>query len=346
MPKRIIYCTDGTWNDPASKTNVYKIFKAMNFSAEQCPIYDDGVGSDGNTFAHLLGGAFGEGIDKKICEAYTRISHLYEHGDQIFLFGFSRGAYTARSLGGMIALCGLPTQHTDDQLTDAAYKSYRERDPGNRDRMLAALKAKYLVEPPDITMIGVWDTVGALGVPAVIGGIDPLRYGFMNTKLSPIVKHAYHAVAIDERRREFPATLWDPTPAQGQTIEQVYFSGVHCDVGGGYPDSQLSDITLAWMMQKAHAHGVDFDAATYGQYESLDAKHALDLKHESWSPQWLFPAARSIDDKASISNSAQLRLQHDSSYNPRNLKHNAGVLAETYSIVAIVTLPQAAAAGA
>jgi uncharacterized protein (DUF2235 family) len=345
MSKRIIYCADGTWNDPASKTNVYKIFKAMNFTAEQSPIYDDGVGSDGNTLAHLLGGAFGEGIDQKIRDGYTRLSHLYEHGDQIFLFGFSRGAYTARSLAGMIALCGLPTQHTDDSLTDAAYQAYRERDLSDRARLLAALKAKYVVEPPEITMIGVWDTVGALGVPAVVGGIDPLRYGFLNTKLSPAVKHAYHAVSIDERRREFPATMWDPTPAPGQTIEQVYFSGVHCDIGGGYSDSQLSDITLAWMMKKAHALGVDFDPATYAQYESLDAKHALDLKHESWSLHWLFPSVRQIDDRASISNSAQLRLQHDSSYSPSNLKHKAGVLAGTYSVVSIVTLPQAAAAG-
>jgi uncharacterized protein (DUF2235 family) len=115
MSKRIVFCADGTWNDAATSTNVYKIFKAMNFTAQQCPIYDDGVGSDGNTLLRLLGGAFGDGLDKKIQDGYTRISHLYEKGDEIFLFGFSRGAYTARSLGGMIAVCGLPTQNVDDQ---------------------------------------------------------------------------------------------------------------------------------------------------------------------------------------------------------------------------------------
>ena len=92
MPKRIIYCADGTWNDTTTNTNVYKIFKAMHFTAEQCPIYDDGVGTDGNPIIHLLGGAFGEGLNGKIRDGYTRISHLYEHGDQIFLFGFSRCA--------------------------------------------------------------------------------------------------------------------------------------------------------------------------------------------------------------------------------------------------------------
>ena len=101
MSKRIIYCADGTWNDTTTNTNVYKIFKAMHFTAEQCPIYDDGVGTDGNPLFHLLGGAFGEGLNGKIRDGYTRISHLYEHGDQIFLFGFSRGAFTARCLGGI-----------------------------------------------------------------------------------------------------------------------------------------------------------------------------------------------------------------------------------------------------
>ena len=128
MPKRLVFCADGTWNDAASNTNVYKIFKALNFTATQCPIYDDGVGSDGNTLLRLLGGAFGNGLDQKIKDGYTRVSHLYEKGDQVFLFGFSRGAYVARSLAGMIAICGLPTQNPDDDLTALAFQAYREHD--------------------------------------------------------------------------------------------------------------------------------------------------------------------------------------------------------------------------
>ena len=346
MSKRIIFCSDGTWNDAATNTNVYKIFKAMNFTAEQCPIYDDGVGADGNPITHFLGGAFGDGLDQKIRDGYTRISHLYEHGDSIFLFGFSRGAYTARSLGGMIVACGLPTQHTDDNLTALAFQAYREHDPVEKQPLLAALKQTYAVENVDITMIGVWDTVGSLGVPAIFGGIDMLRYNFLDTNLHPSVQNACHAVSIDERRSEFPATLWTGAPAPGQTIEQVYFTGVHCDVGGGYPETGLSDITLAWMMRKAAALGVDFDPAVFAQYASIDAKHALDLKHESWSVRWGFPAARQIANDACISNSVQVRLQHDCSYQPPNLKANAGVLPSGCSVVPVVTLPNAAAAAA
>ena len=336
MSKRILFCADGTWNDAASNTNVYKIFKAMLFTAEQCPIYDDGVGTDGNPLFKALGGAFGEGLDKKIKDGYTRISHLYEKGDQIFLFGFSRGAYTARSLGGMIAACGLPTQNADDNITAAAYDAYRERDMGKRQQKLAAVKQKYALDNAEITMIGVWDTVGALGIPAIFGGVDMLRYGFLDTTLRANVRNAYHAVSIDERRREFPATLWTGAPAPGQVIEQVYFTGVHCDVGGGYPESGLSDITLGWMMSKAKALGVEFDTDVYNHYASLDPGHALDQKHESWSFRWGLPNPRAIPANVAVSDSVVLRLQHDNSYTPGNLKTSAGSLAACYSVTAVL----------
>jgi len=345
MSKRIIFCADGTWNDAATNTNVYKIFKAMNFTAEQCPIYDDGVGSDGNTLLRLLGGAFGEGLDQKIRDGYTRISHLYEKGDSIFIFGFSRGAYIARSLAGMIANCGLPTQNVDDNLTDLAFAAYREHDMTQRQQLLAQLNDKYAIANPAITMVGVWDTVGALGIPAIFGGIDLVRYSFLDTQLHPCINNAYHAVSIDERRRSFPATLWTGQSVPGQTIEQVYFAGVHCDVGGGYPETGLSDITLGWMMSKAKALGVDFDPAVYQLYVNIDAKHALDQKHESWSATWGFPNPRAIPDNASASNSVQIRLQHDASYHPANLKQNAGTLGTGYTVVPVVAMAGAATAG-
>lgn len=337
MSKRIIFCADGTWNDAAANTNVYKFFKALNFTAEQCPIYDDGVGADGNTLLKLVGGAFGLGLDQKIKDGYTRISHLYEHGDEVFLFGFSRGAYTARSLAGMIAVCGLPTQNVDDQQTELAFAAYRQHDMTQRPQMLANLKQQYSPDDAPITMVGVWDTVGSLGVPAIFGGIDMSRYGFLDTSLHPDVKNAYQALSIDERRREFPATLWSGPSAPGQVIQQVYFTGVHCDVGGGYPETGLSDITLSWMMSKAKALGVDFDPAVYLQYANLDPKHALDQKHDSWSVRWGFPSARTIPSDASVSNSVQVRLQHDASYQPTNLKQNCGMLAASYTVVPVVS---------
>jgi uncharacterized protein (DUF2235 family) len=347
MPKRIIFCADGTWDGAANSTNVYKIFKALNFTAEQCPIYDDGVGSDGNPLLKFVGGAFGVGLDQKIKDGYTRISHLYEAGDQVFLFGFSRGAYTARSLGGMIALCGLPTQNVDDQQTELAFAAYRQHDLTQRPQMIASLKQKYSPDDAQITMVGVWDTVGSLGVPAIFGGIDTRSYGFLDTTLHPDVKNAYQAVSIDERRREFPATLWSGPAAPGQVIEQIYFTGVHCDVGGGYPETGLSDITLGWMMTKATALGVDFNPAVYQQYANLDPKNCLDQKHDSWSIAWGFPSARIIANNASISNSAQIRLQHDASYQPTNLKQNCGVLASSYTVVPVLSgMGSATGAGA
>ena len=110
MSKRIILCTDGTWDNTATGTNVFKIYHALQVSSDQIPLYDDGLVADGTPIEQLVGGAFGLGLYQKIKNGYTKIAHLYEPGDEIFLFVFSRGAYTARSLAGMIATCGLPAQ--------------------------------------------------------------------------------------------------------------------------------------------------------------------------------------------------------------------------------------------
>ncbi|MGB6449706.1 MAG: DUF2235 domain-containing protein, partial [Steroidobacteraceae bacterium] len=269
MGRRIAYCADGTWDSTANDTNVYRISKAIvAIPGEQYSFYDDGVGSDGTPIEKLLGGAFGTGLFQKIKDGYSCIASVYEAGDQIYLFGFSRGAYTARSLAGMIAACGLPTKNPDSNLVDTAFQAYR--DKGQRSAILATLGAYGLVEA-NITLVGVWDTVGALGIPAIFGAVSPLLYGFLDTSLSPQIANAYHAVAIDERRQEFPATLWTSAPAPGQTLEQVYFCGVHCDVGGGYPDdagsgTALSDITFSWLMAKAQALGLVFDAGVLSTY--------------------------------------------------------------------------------
>lgn len=316
MAKRIIYCADGTWDSESNNTNVYIIYKSMKTTAQQQPFYDDGVGSDGNVFLKLAGGAFGLGLWKEIKEGYTAIAQVYEDGDEVFLFGFSRGAYTARSLGGMIAAVGLPPGTFDDSLVEEAFAAYRDTD--NRADILASL-SKYRLAKATIKMVGVWDTVGSLGIPAMFGGVDALIYGFLDTNLHPDVHNAYQALAIDERRREFPATLWTSAPAPGQTIEQVWFAGVHCDVGGSYPETGLSDITLSWMMNKAKALGLEFEEAAWAHYGVIDPKHALDTIHESWSLRWLFPQHRHIDAKATLANSVAIRGVHDPQYRPSNL---------------------------
>jgi uncharacterized protein (DUF2235 family) len=323
MGRRIAYCADGTWDTVTNDTNVYRMSKAIcSIPGEQFSFYDDGVGSDGTPIDKLLGGAFGLGLWQKIKDGYGTIASVYEAGDEIFIFGFSRGAYTARSLAGMIAACGLPTKDPDTNQVNTAFNAYRNK--AQRDAILATLGAYGMVKA-DMTMVGVWDTVGSLGIPALFGGVDPALYGFLDTGLHPDIKNAYHAIAIDERRQEFPATLWKPPFSPTQTVEQVYFVGVHCDVGGGYADdagtgTALSDITFSWMMANAAKLGLVFDATVAAKYPSpIDKKYSLDTKHESWNVLWLFPKSRTIAPTATLANSVVIRCQNDATYRPGNL---------------------------
>jgi len=333
MSKKIIFCADGTWDSPQNDTNVYTLFKSITINSGQVAYYDDGVGSDGTLLENLAGGAFGDGLFQKVKDGYTKIAHVYSKDDQIFLFGFSRGAYTARSLAGMIAICGLPTEDFGDDLVNDAFQAYRN------PKLRGGFNAKYSLYNAKITMVGVWDTVGALGIPAIVGGIDPARFGFLDTSLHPDVLNAYQALSIDERRQQFPPTLWTPPapPVAGQTIQQVYFSGVHCDVGGGYPETGLSDITLGWMMGKAISLGLQLAPNVWANYSKLDAANALDQIHESWSLPWLFPKSRSVAPDSSLGNSVAIRCEYDVDYVPQNLRLNNDVPANTYTVVNVVT---------
>lgn len=345
MSKKIIFCADGTWDKPQNATNVYKLYKALATSATQVPYYDDGVGATALPLEHLAGGAFGAGLFQKVKDGYTKIAQVYDEGDEIFVFGFSRGAYTARSLAGMIAICGLPTKNFSQQLVDTAFWAYRDKD--DRQKLLTSLGADTLFDA-QITMVGVWDTVGSLGVPgAVLGVPDPL-FGFLDTSLHPDVHNAYHAMAIDERRREFPATLWTSAPAPGQVMEQVWFAGVHCDVGGSYPETGLSNIALSWMLSKAVALGVELDPAAVNLYLPMpvDPKHAIDTVHESWNLLWGFPEHRTIAGNSTIANSVAVRLAHVNNYRPPNLSLTNGQLPDGYASEAVVAMPgMAVAAG-
>ena len=340
MSKRIIFCADGTWDSAQNDTNVYKLFRAIPINSTQVAFYDDGVGSDGTPLEKLAGGALGDGLFQKIKDGYTKIAHVYEQGDDIFIFGFSRGAFTARSLAGMIAICGLPTANFDDTLVETAFQAYRQRDPAQRATILSMLSAYNLFDAK-MKMVGVWDTVGSLGIPALFGGIDPLIYGFLDTNLHPDVLNAYHALSIDERRQEFPPTLWTTasSPVPGQVIEQVWFAGVHCDVGGGYPETGLSDITLSWMLGNATALGLQIAPAVSVQYTSLKAEFALDQIHDSWTVLWGFPQSRTVATNSTLGNSVGIRCAYDSSYEPGNLSEADGILASSYQIVEVVAPP-------
>jgi len=339
MGKRIVLCTDGTWDNTSNNTNVYKVANSLLNTCDQVAFYEDGVGANGTLIERLAGGGLGAGLFHKIKVGYTQIAHLYEPDDSIFLFGFSRGAYTARSIAGLIAICGLPTTNFDDAMVEIAFQAYR--NPDQRPALLAQLNRDYAMFDAKIAMLGVWDTVGSLGIPAIFGGVDHVVYGFLDTGLHPDVLHAYQALAIDERRAEFPPTLWTGQPAPGQTLEQIWFPGVHCDVGGGYGDdacteTALSDITLSWMMGKAWALGLETDPAFQAQYSNLDPKYALDAKHESWNVLWGFPRPRSVAGDAWLSNSFVVRYQNDPSYLPGNLSCANGAPASGYTIVPVV----------
>lgn len=273
MAKRMVVCCDGTWNIPdridrgeVCPSNVAKI--ALGLAPEdeagtsQLLFYDKGVGT--GVGDRLRGGAVGWGLSRHIQECYRFLLERYDPGDEIFLFGFSRGAYTARSLGGFIRKAGmLKREHAARQ--DAAYALYRRRDDESHPTALeATLFRRSFSHEPRIRFIGVWDTVGALGIPIASLGFLNRRWQFHDVKLSSYVDHAYHAVAIDERRKWFLPTLWEQQPhAEGQVMEQVWFAGVHSNVGGGYRDTGLSDITLLWMKEKAAACGLAFDEAYF-----------------------------------------------------------------------------------
>jgi uncharacterized protein (DUF2235 family) len=340
MPKRIVYCADGTWQDPLNNTNVYRLYKALLVTSEQVTFYDDGVGADASGISRVLQGAFGQGLFQKIMDGYTKIAHVYEAGDEIFLFGFSRGAYTARSLAGMIANCGLPSSSFTDNCVSQAFAAYR--DPVNRATILASLDTCGFADAI-IRMVGVWDTVGSLGIPAIFGAVEESQFGFLDTGLHPDVKNAYHCLAIDEVRPQFPATLWTSDPAADQTIEQVWFSGCHSDVGGGTPQAggvdaatRLCDITMGYILAKAQSLGLTFDPTIAAQYATLPAEYALDAINESWAPQDGPQHLRPINPKANVANSVAIRIQYALTYTPANLTLSGGSLADSYSLISLV----------
>ncbi len=341
MSKRIAYCADGTWQNPVNNTNVYRLYKALTVTSEQVTYYDDGVGADATGLDRILEGAFGQTIIQKIKDGYTKIAHVYEPGDQLFFFGFSRGAYTVRSLAGMIANCGLPTGTFTDDCVDKAFAAYR--DPVNRATLLAQMGQCGLGDAT-IQMIGVWDTVGSLGIPAIFGQIDQKLFGFLDTGLHPDVKNAYQCLAIDEQRPQFPATLWTSAPAPGQTIEQVWFSGCHGDVGGGTAQAggvdagtRLCDITLSYMAAKAKALGLTMDPSAVAQFATLPSMYALDAICQTWTPVDGPPHLRPIAANALLGNSVQVRLQYALTYKPGNLTFADDSLADGYSFVDVVS---------
>ena len=280
--KRIVICCDGTWNSPdkSRQTNVAKLHKAVAAVAadgvKQVPWYDPGVGNEGSIIDRLRGAAFGDGLAKNVRDAYSAIAANYQPGDQLYLFGFSRGAYTARSTLGMVRKCGvLRPDLLKDKLPEAwaFYKNGLHPRKSSEAQAFRRDNSVRVAEPnqaeddfiPRAKLIGVWDTVGSLGVP--IGRFQK-KYQFHDVALTSWVENGFQALAIDERRQDYAPTLWEqnpkPEPGFQQRMEQVWFAGVHSDVGGGAAaegrDDQ-SDRALRWIIDRARETGLGFDQA-------------------------------------------------------------------------------------
>lgn len=269
MPKRrLVLCLDGTWNsnDKSEKiTNVVKLLRAITPVAadgiSQILFYGRGVGTAKGE--KIRGGFSGAGLDDNVIDGYRFLGNNYHPGDEIYLFGFSRGAYTARSLAGLINLAGVfhpcSLGRPLDELLSIR-RSNRYENNQSRKVDIAAIAGLKRYEHVSIKCVGVWDTVGSLGIPGDWARHQSFtsRWDFHDVHLGPHVEVALHALAIDEKRSAFPPTLWEKPISQplpdGQIVEQVWFPGVHSNIGGSYKDSDLSDITLDWMIKRLRAH--------------------------------------------------------------------------------------------
>ena len=250
--KNIVVCCDGTGNEYGrNNTNVVETFVLAEKDEEQVAYYDPGIGTggweyhEGSGKLRALGDrATGYGLQRNVEDAYRCLMSRYEEGDHVYLFGFSRGAFTVRSLAGMLHKCGL-LDASHGNLVEYASKIYNTA--GNED-VAGGFREAFGRRCP-VRFIGVWDTVESLVLNA--------GKRFHDVTLDPEVAFGYHALAIDEKRRDFPPCLWDESNAvPGQTIEQVWFAGSHSDVGGWYDERGLANVALHWMLGKAAACGL------------------------------------------------------------------------------------------
>jgi uncharacterized protein (DUF2235 family) len=260
MPKNIVVLSDGTGQEGGigNNTNVYKLFNMLeDRTADQITFYDRGLGTG---FRKLTGNISGMGISQNIYECYRFLFENYMAQDNIFLFGFSRGATTVRSLSAFIHLFGILPK-SRPELIKKAYKIYKIEDSAERKKQADDFVARHHNQWTKVKFLGVWDTVDALGLPikslsTLVDWFPIFRHKYHNLTLSESVEHARQALAIDDERLTFHPKIWDKEIKSYQTMKQVWFSGMHTDVGGGYKEQDLSDIPLIWMIEEAKKFGL------------------------------------------------------------------------------------------
>lgn len=283
--KSLAIFLDGTWNKPSSRTNVWRLYDQLNITPSvqgYKGFYGEGVGS--SIWERVSGGAFARGLSQDVCNAYQWLAGEYAEGDSIFIFGFSRGAFTARSLAGMIARCGLLVNNTQTNIETLfdRYDSPKEHTPLHEliyqqdyvNKSDFSESDKWLLDNSrrvDIQFLGLWDTVGTVGVPiGNIRGFSRKQFMFHHTRWSTLYKNFAHALALDEERKDYlPVMLYDYIPEQEKpdisianlqnytnSVEQRWFPGVHASIGGGYEDQTLAALPYRWILQKARNAGL------------------------------------------------------------------------------------------
>jgi hypothetical protein len=328
--KRIVILIDGTWNDEAAPfdTNIAKLdpcnkriktpmikSKSADGSVQQA-FYHAGVGAEPGFLRHLLGGAIGLGLKAIIKDAYETVVAHYESGDELYLIGFSRGAYAVRALSGLIGASGIQREK-DDETFEIAWRNYRVKPEIRGATQPAGSSDKTAIESfrarrsqnafhsdHSIRCVAVFDTVGSYGIPAGFGLAALARYyslltlGFHDTEIGGHVEIGLHAVGVDERRRAFVPTFWtckrDQPPKAH--VEQTWFAGVHCNVGGGYEDAGLSDAALAWMIARIEAlTGLEFDSAAAEQAAGgANIDGSVIDSSKGWIIDQIFPHFRAV----------------------------------------------------
>lgn len=388
MSKQLILCFDGMWDRPPDQgnlvhstgisdqqtahpplndlppaTSVLRLYESIlprtHQGRPQQKWYDSGT--EIPWFHRFRAGSFGYGVDQSILHAYAYLAATYEPGDDLFVYGFSRGAYTARSLAGLLSIAGLPSASVfntelvkrirevashpststttpsaltrylsemildpSSQALDDAYRLYR-KSHGDIHAEMPPLSRRRGTQEVSITLLGLWETVGPLGIPTnVLKWLNDHRYNFHDTELSSNVKQAYHALAIDEHRADHNATLWTSPPRPGQTIEQRWFAGAHGDLGGTYPERDLADFALAWLQRHSIETGLAIETRAVPRNPS-----ALSPIHDSFSEclgrfrKWFHsrfyrPVMQTGTDTETLDNSVHSRLLQAPYYRPQN----------------------------
>ncbi|WP_198782471.1 DUF2235 domain-containing protein [Shewanella putrefaciens] len=331
MNKRIVICADGTWNRPEKDlkvdfpTNVLRLARAISpIAADGKPqqvFYDWGVGS---YYDEVIGGATGRGLHKNIMDGYRYLVQNYSPGDEIYLFGFSRGAYTVRCLCGLINNCGI-LKRPDARLIQQAFDHYKKSSAPfapSGDKSLE-FRQKYSHESREIKFVGVWDTVGAMGIPISFLGLFEDKDEFYDTKIGRNVRVARHALALDEHRSDFEPTIWQVR--ENMDMQQVWFVGAHSNIGGSYkPDrdgSLLSDNALMWMINEAQRFNLSLEPHLQASLRPNSLATLHDSRRNFYRIKQVY--LRPLDpSKAPIllHRSVKERWEQDPQYRPKNLQ--------------------------